>query len=76
MPEHITLDANTIENYPNTLTRSGRVSRKPMRLGDLAEISLIVTLGNEEPEVPGTFKQDINSAHSHEWKKNMELEIA
>ena len=74
----VLMDADPITHYPEC-TRSGRVV-KPLERYCVASVSLAIVLkirmGNEEPTVPTSYKEAMDSDAASKWQSAMDAEMA
>ena len=71
-------DTDPVTHYPEC-TRSGRVVELPERYSaGTASLAIVlnVRIGNEEPTVPTSYKEAMDSDAASEWQSAMDAEIA
>ena len=71
-------DTDPVTHYPEC-ARSGRVVKLPERYSaGTASLAIVlnVRMGNEEPTVPKSYKEAMDSDSASEWQSAMDAEIA
>lgn len=66
---------NDALTYSPNIRRSKRVSKPPVRFRNTGIIALNVRLGNEDADVPTTYKEALQGRDSKSWQKAMQEEI-